>query len=161
MESHIHLFEAYAIATFQDITKRKLAETKLAKSETLLRTIVQSEPECVKLVAADGTLLDMNPAGLAIIEADSLEEVQGRSIYPLVVEEHRAARKALTERVFQGESGVLEFEMVGLKGRHRWLETHTVPLRDENQTVIALSVCQPHIRGRRCCTIRENGKLYL
>jgi PAS domain S-box-containing protein len=129
---------AYAIATFQDITERKLAEAKLAKSETLLRTIVQSEPECVKLVAADGTLLDMNPAGLAIIEADSLEQVQGRSIYPLVVEEHRAAREALTERVFQGESGVLEFEMVGLKGTHRWLETHTVPLRDENQTVIAL-----------------------
>ncbi|WP_341530500.1 PAS domain-containing protein [Nostoc sp. UHCC 0302] len=103
-----------------------------------MRTIVQSEPECVKLVAADGTLLDMNPAGLAIIEADSLEQVQGRSIYPLVVEEHRAARQALTERVFQGESGVLEFEMVGLKGTHRWLETHTVPLRDENQTVIAL-----------------------
>jgi PAS domain S-box-containing protein len=68
----------------------------------------------------------------------SLEQVQGQSIYPLVVEEHRAARQALTKRVFQGESGVLEFEMVGLKGTHRWLETHTVPLRNENQTIIAL-----------------------
>jgi signal transduction histidine kinase len=32
----------------------------------------------------------------------------------------------------------LEFEIVGLKGTHRWLEMHAVPLRDENQAIIAL-----------------------
>jgi len=62
------------------------------------------------------------------MEADSLEQVQGRSIYPIVLEKYRGALQALTERIFQGESGVLEFE-IGLKGTHRWL--HIVPLRDE------------------------------
>jgi len=37
---------------------------------------------------------------------------------------------ALTESVLRGDSGTLEFELVGLKGARRWLDTHAVPLRD-------------------------------
>jgi len=71
---------AYAIAAFKTLRSENAA-AQLAKSETLLRTIVQSEPECVKLFTADGKLFEMNPAGLTMIEADSLEQVQdGRFI---------------------------------------------------------------------------------
>ena len=44
----------------------------------------------------------------------------------------------LTKRVFQGESGTLLFEMVGMKGRRLWLETHAVPLRNEKNEITAL-----------------------
>jgi signal transduction histidine kinase len=52
-------------------------------------------------------------------------------VYPLVAEEHRAAFRALTERVCRGERGTLEFEIVGMKGTRRWLETHAVPFVEE------------------------------
>ncbi|MDX2243590.1 MAG: AAA family ATPase [Leptolyngbyaceae cyanobacterium bins.302] len=139
----------YAIATFQDITERKQAEAQLAKSETLLRTIVQSEPECVKLLAADGVLLEMNPAGLAMIEADSLKQVQGQPIYSIAVEKYRVALRNLIKCIFQGESSVLEFEIIGLKGTHRWLETHAVPLRDQSQNIIALLAVTRDITERK------------
>lgn len=116
----------------------KRTEDKLAQSENLLRTIIESEPECVKLLAKDGTLLNMNPAGLRMIEADFLNQVQGQCIYPIVAAEHRQAFIALTESVFQGESGILEFEITGLKGNRCWLETHAVPLRNANAEIIAL-----------------------
>lgn len=119
-------------------TNRKRAEAALAESEARLRAIVQSEPECVKLIDADGNLLDMNPAGLRMIEADSLEQVKGKPLLGLVAPEHRAAFKKLNDRVFAGEPGVLEFEIVGLKGAHRWMETHAVPLRDSENKVISL-----------------------
>ena len=48
----------------------------------------------------------------------------------IVVPEHRDAFGTLTEKVSSGESGTLEFEISGLKGARRWLETHAVPLRD-------------------------------
>ena len=35
------------------------------------RTIVSTDPECVKTVSPDGYLMEMNPAGLAMLEADS------------------------------------------------------------------------------------------
>lgn len=127
----------------------KRTEEKLAYSENLLRTIIESEPESVKLLAKDGTLLEMNPAGLAMIEADSLNQVQGQCVYPIVAAEHRPAFKALTESVFEGASGMLEFEIIGLKGTRRWLETHAVPLRDSEQDIIALLSVTRDITDRK------------
>jgi len=42
---------------------------QLSEQRAMVQRIVDSEPECVKTVARDGRLLDMNPAGLRIIEA--------------------------------------------------------------------------------------------
>jgi len=126
------------LGVMHDITERKRLEQKLAQSESHLRAVIDTEPECVKLIAADGTLLEMNPAGLAMIEADSLEQVAGLNICPLVASEYRPAFEALSERTFRGESGILEFEIVGLKGTRRWLETHSAPLRNARGEVYAL-----------------------
>ncbi|KAB8319738.1 GAF domain-containing protein [Tolypothrix campylonemoides VB511288] len=136
----------------------KRTEAKLAHSENLLRTIIESEPECVKLLAKDGTVLEMNPAGLAMVEADSLEQVQGQCVYPIIAAEHRQDYIALIQRVFQGESGVLEFEIVGLKGTRRWLETHAVPLRDSEREIIALLAVTRDIteRKRTEASLRES-----
>ncbi len=111
-------------------TAREELERARAEREARLRAIIDAEPECVKLLARDGSLLEMNPAGLRMIEAASFDEVRHRNLYPLVAEPYRAAFRSLTERAFAGESGTLEFEIVGLKGGRRWLETRVVPLRD-------------------------------
>ena len=121
-----------------DITERKLAEQKLAESQLQLQTIIETEPECVKLLAADGTLLQMNRAGLDMIEADTPEQVVGQRVLGIVEPAYRAAFVALTRRVFEGGSGNLEFEIRGLKGTHRWLESHAVPLPDAQGNVAAL-----------------------
>jgi two-component system sensor histidine kinase UhpB len=107
-------------------------------SQERLRAIIDSEPDCVKLVDAQGRLLEMNPAGLAMIEASSIDEVRGCRIIDLVAPEHRAAFADLQARVFAGASGSLEFEIVGLKGKRRWLATHAVPFRDPAGSVQAL-----------------------
>jgi two-component system cell cycle sensor histidine kinase/response regulator CckA len=106
--------------------------------ETRWRAIFDAEPECVKLVARDGALIEMNPAGLRMIEADSLDQVRQHSIDELIVPEHRESFRNLTRRAFAGESGTLEFEIVGLKGSRRCLSTHATPLRDEAGRVTAM-----------------------
>jgi two-component system, NarL family, sensor histidine kinase UhpB len=113
-----------------DVTDRHRAEDALRESEARLRTIIESEPECVKLLDNQGRLLDMNPAGLAMIEADNIEAIRGRPVIEIVAPEHRAAFANLHRRVFAGEAGTLEFEAIGLKGKRSWLSTNVVPLRD-------------------------------
>jgi two-component system, cell cycle sensor histidine kinase and response regulator CckA len=133
-----------------DITERKAAENALAERENLLQTIIETEPECVTLIAQDGTLLEMNRAGLEMIEADSLEQVAGTHISELVAPEHRVAFDELTQKALAGGSGHLEFELVGLRGTRRWMETHAVPLRAPGGEVrAALSVTRDVTHRRR------------
>ena len=123
------------VGSDSDITERKHSEEALKASETNLRTIIASEPECVKTITKDGILLDMNPAGLAMIEADSIEQVRGKNVYDLVLPEHRQAFTALNKRVFKGESGELEFQIEGLKGTRLWVDAYATPLYDEKGKV--------------------------
>jgi two-component system NarL family sensor kinase len=128
------------LGTIVDITRRKQAEEALQQSESRLRAIVEAEPECVTIVAPNGTLLQMNPAGLAMIEADSFAEIRGKSVLPLIAPEHRAAFQAFFRVVSSGKRASLEFEIVGLKGTRRWVESHAVPIADEAGSSCVLAV---------------------
>src|SRR5688572_16160478 len=81
----------YAIARHQ-------ADEALAERERLLELVFETEPECVKVLRPDGTILTMNPAGLRMIEAQALDQVVGRTAADLVVPEQRAAFDQLIRR---------------------------------------------------------------
>jgi len=117
--------------------QRVLEQTRvtLAASEAHLNAIILNEPECIKIVDGQGRLVQMNPAGLAMIEADSPGQVIGQPLLALIAPEHREAFLAMHQRVLGGESTKLEFEIQGLKGTRRWLETHAAPLQENGQTV--------------------------
>ena len=123
--------------SFRDRTGQRAAAEQLRVSESRLRTIVESEPECVKLIDRDGALLEMNPAGLRMIEADNLEDVAGMCVYDMIAVEDREAFAALNAEIFRGERGALAFDLIGLKGGRRRIETHAVPYRDASGEVIA------------------------
>ena len=114
-----------------------------------LRTVLDTTPECIKVVARDGTLLDMNLAGLALIEAASLDLVAGSSVYPLVVERDRHVMRGAIEAACDGESGNIEFEIVTLSGRRRVMESRVGPLRDESGVIIAALCMTRDITERR------------
>jgi PAS domain S-box-containing protein len=109
-----------------------------AESERLLKAIIDTEPECVKLLARDHCVLEMNRAGLRMVEADDRSEVVGRSVLPLVAPEHRAAFQEVHRRAFEGHPGSLEFDLIGLKGTRRTMETHVVPVRDREEAIVAV-----------------------
>lgn len=118
MQARLHMADA----------RRKEVELNLADSEASLRAIIEAEPECIKILDQEGCLLQMNSAGLGMIEADNLALVVGQSVFKLVAPEHREAFTQMHERVIAGEGQVLEFEVLGLKGTRRWMETHAVPM---------------------------------
>ncbi|RUT10159.1 hypothetical protein DSM106972_006540 [Dulcicalothrix desertica PCC 7102] len=122
------------LGTVMSIDDRKRLESALKQSEQQFRAIFEAEPECVKVVTADGMLQNMNPAGLAMIEADSLEAVLGQCVCPLIETPYQQAFLDLTQQVAQGKTAILEFEIIGLKGTRRWLESHAVPLQVSDQT---------------------------
>ncbi len=111
---------------------------RLADNEYRLRTIIESEPECVKLQAADGTVLEINPAGLRLLDASHLSQIVGQNIYRFVAPEHLALYRESMARVFAGESVVYEFRGITLTGRTCWMESHAAPLRNAQGEIHAL-----------------------
>jgi PAS domain S-box-containing protein len=121
-----------------DVTEQRAAEAALRESEARLRTIYESEPEWVALLSAEGGFLEINPAGLAMVEAGDPRTIVGRRVDALVAPECREAFGDLVARVFDGGSGSLLFEMTGLRGTHRWMEMNAVPLRDPDGAITAM-----------------------
>lgn len=119
---------------------RKLAfkAESLSSSQRFLNAIIDTEPECLKMLDVEGRILMMNPAGVKLLGAGSFEQVQGQIIFSFITPEHRDAFVGLTRNVFQGVSGNLEFEAVCLDGKRVWLDTHVVPFRNDAGEIISL-----------------------
>lgn len=93
-----------------------------------LRAILDHEPACVKLTDTAGRVLEINPAGLRILEANEAEDILGRDVTRFITPEDRARFVELAERSAAGETVSGTFRLVGMKGTDKWVETHSVPL---------------------------------
>ncbi|CAN5432357.1 hypothetical protein BH11BAC1_BH11BAC1_02820 [soil metagenome] len=144
VEANVKKISATSVlAIARDITERIKFENKLAESENRFRTIFETEPECIPLLDAECFVIDMNPAGLSILEAGNAEQVIGQDVLQFIDKEYQQAFIDLNKEVFAGKSRTLEFSLISLKGTHRWMEMHAVPLRNSAGEVISnLSVAR-------------------
>ncbi|MBI5858434.1 MAG: PAS domain S-box protein [Sphingobacteriales bacterium] len=137
------------LISFVDITEKRKAEKELAESETRLRAILDTVPECVKIIDSNGELTYMNPAGLAMMETDDFEMVKGRKGLGNIHTPYLKEFYRLVTNVFSGTPGKMEYEITGFKGTHRWMETHMVPLRDEEKNIVSLLAVTRDISDRK------------
>ena len=139
----------HSVSTFVDITQQRAVEEELRASKARLEAIFEQEPECVAVIDADGNLTDLNPAGLALLEVNSIAEAAEYAFPSYLSPEHGAAFAALRERVMGGGSGSIELRVTGRHGRLRWVETHATPLRDAAGQVTAMLNVSRDITARR------------
>lgn len=123
----------YIIAIHEDITERK-------QSEETFRTIVETNPECVKIIGRDGTLHRVNAAGLAMSGAPSEEAILGQCFYDLVAPKDRDRYREFNEKVCAGHKGFLEFDLINAHGKLHHMETHAAPMLSADGAVVQLGV---------------------
>ena len=114
--------------TILDIHDRYLAEAALREREHYVRALLEAQPECVKTRSADGLILDMNPAGLALVEADTREDIVGHPLDPILHPADRASYWDMHRRVIAGDTASLRFRIRGRRGTLRWVHTMASPL---------------------------------
>jgi two-component system cell cycle sensor histidine kinase/response regulator CckA len=143
VDEHGHI--ASLVGTAQDVTDRKADEEILETSKRRLRTIIDAAPACVKLISADGRLLDMNPAGLKMIDASDLSQVTGQSLVDLVHPDDRRKYLEAHQAASNGSPRRIEFRVVGFNGRVIWVDAHFVPFdaggegRDAQHAVLSVT----------------------
>src|SRR5690349_11579298 len=102
--------------------------------------IFKAEPECVKVLDGSGRILEMNPAGLGILEAKSSEEVIGRNMFDFVAPAQHEEVRNCFYKVFKRESVTCAFEVIGLHGSRHWVESHMVAMQVNGDPIEVLAV---------------------
>ena len=126
----------------RDLSQQRHAEAMLRASEQRLRAIIEAAPLCVKLVARDGTVVEMNAAGLRMVEAEQANEIVGQNIFLLVAPEDRDRYQDFHRAVCAGTPGTLEFEIIGKRGSRRKLEATATPFRIHGSAIGLLGMSQ-------------------
>ena len=115
------------LGTAQDITETKAAEEIVARSERRLKTILDAQPACVKLVSPAGLLLEMNPAGLRMLGVPDLSQIVDRPVVEVIHPEDRENYLTVHRAASAGTAGRLEFRIFNLDGKEFWVDSHMVP----------------------------------
>lgn len=135
--------------SFDDMASQlQSREERLSESRRFLNAIIDTEPACLMLLDSEGRFLLKNRAGLNMFEADSFEDIKTTTILNLVTIEYKDQLSKLIAEVFKGHPRNLEYEAVGLKGRHIWLDLHAVPFRNEEGEVVSLLGISPNVTDR-------------
>lgn len=94
-------------------------------------------PLCIHAIGADGCLVGMNPAGRALVGADSEDAVRGRHYVDFVSPQDRDRVRCLLAEAFAGQSAEFEFTAAGPPPARR-LASCFIPVTDSEGRVMRL-----------------------
>ncbi|MEX3899922.1 PAS domain S-box protein [Paraburkholderia sp. BR10954] len=120
--------------------ERARSDLALERSAERFRTIVDTTQECVTILANDGTVLFVNPAGRRTLGSTRAEDAIGKCYFDCVVPEHRARYVEFHRNVCSGKDDYLEFDFITVRGERKHLQTHAAPLHDSDGAIVQLSV---------------------
>ncbi len=151
-----------AVGAVEDITVRKTAELAVRESEQRLRTILDTEPECVKVLDRVGRIIEINPAGAKILGFDDPSRLIGRTAEGIITPEYIDGFKAVIKSVIAGGSENFVYEVFGADEERRWLDMHAVPLRSVSGEISSVLGVSRDITEKRKieASLRRSQGLY-
>lgn len=154
-EAELHVGPChYANSVAQMVVLREVSESRQQLDRAhhaleRLRSVVELQPDGVFMLGPDASLLEVNRAGLNLLESDALAAVQGILLPEFMPPDQRLGFTDLMRRVQQGMNESIEVEIRALEGSRRWLELHAGPLRDEAERCIGITVCARDVTRRK------------
>ncbi|WP_197489020.1 PAS domain S-box protein [Planctomyces sp. SH-PL14] len=122
--------------TSTDIEDKKRFEETLRRSEEFARSVLESSPDCVKIVDLEGRLLWMNQNGQQLFQVEDFEGVRGRSWADFWSEGgHAASCRAAIEAAAAGGIGRFQGMCRTLAGVPRWWDVAVTPVRGPQEEV--------------------------
>ncbi|WP_207458255.1 EAL domain-containing protein [Azospirillum sp. SYSU D00513] len=112
----------------EDIHDRKLTEAALRDSEAFARQILDTNPECMKVLDLDGRLLFMSPPGQRLLEVEDFSRIEGIFWPDIWPEESRARASAAIDEARAGGIGHFIDFCPTLAGTPKWWDNLIRPI---------------------------------
>lgn len=124
--------EGSAVISYFDISERKKIEIELRESEEFNRSIVENNPDCIKVLDMEGYLLSMNANGLTLMETEDFSPFVGKNWIDFWEGEDRQKAIEILENAKLGKSGKLDGYRPTVKNNIKYWETSINPLFGED-----------------------------
>ncbi len=138
--------KAIAEPTLSDYQQK---EIKLQRNVEFVRRIIESSPDCIKVLDRQGRLLYMNHGGQDIMEIDDFTQVH----YSLWLSFWQDSDRLLAEKAFTtakaGKITKFDGYCATAKGTPRWWEVVVTPMLDENDQIQEILCVSRDITGRK------------
>jgi PAS domain S-box-containing protein len=137
------------IGVSADITERKLIHEALRDSEEFNRTVLESSPDCLKVIAADGTVLSLNENGCSLLRLADPTVLVGKKWWGFWPEESRALVQNAVVRASRGEAVRFEREGPIATGEVKWWDVEVSPVRNPDGSVSRIVAVSRDITARK------------
>jgi PAS domain S-box-containing protein len=120
--------------THQDIQAQKTSRLALSESEAYARSLFDSSPDCIEVVALDGTLQDVSPGGLRLLGVTDRDQRVGGNWVQLWPEPYDGQAARALASVAAGQAFRFRGAMT-IGDEPRWWDVFAAPLADTDGTV--------------------------
>lgn len=143
----VHASEGRLIrASFNDISERKEAQEKLARSEANMSAILDNTETAYVLADTEMNIVSFNKKATENVPRDFKMDIkEGLSVYDFLHPSRREAVKAEAARVLAGEEISYEVDLNALYGSQRWYRMDLVGVRDETGKAIGIIIAMNDI----------------
>lgn len=117
---------------------KAIEHVDLHRAMLQISSILDHQPDCIKLIGEDGTLLHLNRAGMDMLAVATVEEANRIGLENFVHAEDRDAFLDMRRAVCGGERTLLRFRIQGSDGTARHVESTASPLYDAGSGRISM-----------------------
>ncbi|UCG34910.1 MAG: PAS domain S-box protein [Candidatus Omnitrophota bacterium] len=142
----------------EDITERKLAEEALRQSEEKLRSLVDSAPNFIMIINADGIIQFINRTAPGLTR----EEAIGRPIYDFIQPKYHAVVRNTINYIFKtGKASSYEIQGVGPDGRISWYVTNVAPIKHHGKVIAVTQIAADITERKKAEEELKNNERFL
>ena len=136
------------VCYFYDVTERKLTEDALRASEAFSRSIIESSPDCIKVLDLEGNLLSMQ-SGQELLGIEDIRPFLNTSWLGFWEGEHRQAAQAAIALAAAGTAGRFVGFFRTLRGEPKWWDVSISPILDADGKPARLLAVSRDVTQRR------------
>ncbi|MEO7801621.1 MAG: PAS domain-containing protein [Ginsengibacter sp.] len=118
-----------------EVTEQVNAKKLIEESELFNRTVLESSPDCLKVLDIEGRIQYMNFNGLCQMEIDDFSTFKNKNWWSLWGSENEALVKASVEKALTGETAQFTAFCLTAKGTPKWWDVVVSPVGNAGEPV--------------------------